>query len=128
RNLVVCIDGTSNQFSEKNTNVVELYSHVIKNESQLTYYNSGIGTYAKPTRTSPSHWIKVIASNLDVLFAGHLEKVIIAAYRWLSDHYQPGDKIYLFGFSRGAYQIRALAAMINTVGLIFPGNQEQIPL
>ncbi|KAF8603095.1 hypothetical protein BDV93DRAFT_494065 [Ceratobasidium sp. AG-I] len=127
RNLVVCIDGTSNKFSEKNTNVVELYSHVVKNELQLTYYNSGIGTYAKPSITSPSRWKKGITSKYDAMFASHLEKVIVAAYRWLSDHYQPEDKIYLFGFSRGAYQIRALAAMIDTVGLIFPGNQEQIP-
>src|ERR1700761_3427708 len=60
RNLVVCIDGTSNQFSSKvsiqtlllsitvsnflqNTNVVELYRYLLKGDTQLTYYNSGIG-------------------------------------------------------------------------------------
>ncbi|KAG8692503.1 hypothetical protein FRC08_009727, partial [Ceratobasidium sp. 394] len=57
----------------------------------------------------------------------NLDRVIIGAYRWLSDHYRPGDQIFLFGFSRGAYQVRAIAGMIATVGLIFPGNQEQIP-
>ncbi|KAG2357751.1 hypothetical protein BDR07DRAFT_1419450 [Suillus spraguei] len=41
------------------------------------------------------------------------------AYRWLSDTYQPGDKIFLFGFSRGAYQVRALAGMIHEVSINF---------
>jgi hypothetical protein len=62
----------------------------------------------------------------------NFEKVIIGAYRWLSDVYQDGDRIFLFGtnslgsgakysqtfllgFSRGAYQVRALAAMIKMV-------------
>ena len=63
KNLVVCIDGTANQFGlkvrsisiatmslalnppRKNTNVVELYSRLVADETQLTYYDSGIGTY-----------------------------------------------------------------------------------
>ncbi|KIP02123.1 hypothetical protein PHLGIDRAFT_122743 [Phlebiopsis gigantea 11061_1 CR5-6] len=52
RNLVVCIDGTANQFSLNNTHVVELYSRLEKNDKQLTYYDSGIGTFVKP-----SNWI-----------------------------------------------------------------------
>ena len=61
------------------------------------------------------------------------EKIIISAYEWLVDNYEEGDKIYMFGlycnvgenllvsdslnigFSRGAYQVRALSAMIDTV-------------
>ncbi|KAF7969864.1 hypothetical protein HWV62_25639 [Athelia sp. TMB] len=77
----------------------------------------------------------------------NLEKIIMGAYKWLSNHYQPGDKIFMFGeydhhwplvcrsfaflsspgFSRGAFQVRALAGMIATVGLILPGNEAQIP-
>ncbi|KAF8960786.1 hypothetical protein BDZ97DRAFT_1831829 [Flammula alnicola] len=51
----------------------------------------------------------------------------MGAYRWLSDNYKENDRIYLFGFSRGAYQVRALAGMIQRVGLIHKGNEEQIP-
>ncbi|KAF8597598.1 hypothetical protein BDV93DRAFT_452546 [Ceratobasidium sp. AG-I] len=127
KKLIVCIDGTGKKYSDKNTNVVELYSHIEKSKHQLTYYNSGIGTYAQPTRRSISHLGQVINSAIDAVLARNIEKVIIGAYRWLSDHYRPGDEIFLFGFSRGAYQVRALAGMIETVGLIFPGNQEQIP-
>lgn len=128
RNLVVCIDGTSNQFGHRNTNVVELYSQLIKGErTQLTFYNSGIGTYAKPSWRSPRYWYQVLANKLDLAFALRFEKIILTAYGWLADNYQPGDKIYLFGFSRGAYQVRALSAMIDIVGLIHKGNSDQIP-
>ncbi|KAG9091455.1 hypothetical protein FS749_016530 [Ceratobasidium sp. UAMH 11750] len=128
RNLIVCIDGTSNKYGDKNTNVVELHSHIKKSDMQLTYYTSGVGTYAKPSWRSPSYYFgKKVDHGVDLLIAWNFEKVVIAAYRWLSNSYLPGDRIFLFGFSRGAYQIRALAGMIATVGLMFPGNQEQIP-
>ncbi len=41
-------------------------------------------------------------------------------------YFQPGDRIYLFGFSRGAYTVRALAAMPHVYGLIRPGNEPQV--
>ncbi|QRV93513.1 hypothetical protein RhiJN_21531 [Ceratobasidium sp. AG-Ba] len=66
-------------------------------------------------------------NTVDLAIAWNFEKVVVGAYRWLSDNYRPGDQIFLFGFSRGAYQVRTLAAMIERVGLIYPGNQEQIP-
>ncbi|KAG8710536.1 hypothetical protein FRC09_000082, partial [Ceratobasidium sp. 395] len=119
RKLIVCIDGTSNQFSEKNTNVVELYSRIKKDKNQLTYYNSGIGTYAKPSWRSYTYMKQVLSNIVDLAIAWNFEKVIIGAYRWLADMYLPGDQIFLFGFSRGAYQVRALAAMIDEVYAIF---------
>ncbi|THH17761.1 hypothetical protein EW146_g3118 [Bondarzewia mesenterica] len=127
RNLVVCIDGTSNQFGPKNTNVIELYSRLVKNEKQLTYYNSGIGTYAKPSWKSFSYWKQIMDNTIDLAIAWNFEKIVMSAYRWLSDNYQDGDRIFLFGFSRGAYQVRTLAAMIHKVGLIHKGNEDQIP-
>ncbi|KAF8517064.1 hypothetical protein BU17DRAFT_50241, partial [Hysterangium stoloniferum] len=128
RNLIVCIDGTSNQFGEKNTNVIELYSQLVKDDgTQLTYYNSGIGTYAKPSWKSWSYLKQVVHNKIDLAIAWNFEKIVISAYRWLADNYQDGDKIYLFGFSRGAYQVRVLAGMIDKVGLIYKGNEEQIP-
>ncbi|QRV93654.1 hypothetical protein RhiJN_21672 [Ceratobasidium sp. AG-Ba] len=127
RKLIVCVDGTSNQFSEKNTNVVELYSRIKKDPTQLTYYNSGIGTYARPFWWSFAYQKQQLFNFIDLAIAWNFEKVIIGAYRWLADNYKPGDRIFLFGFSRGAFQVRTLAAMIEQVGLIYPGNQEQIP-
>ncbi|KZT03384.1 uncharacterized protein LAESUDRAFT_619831, partial [Laetiporus sulphureus 93-53] len=128
RKLVVCLDGTKNQFGLKNTNVVQIYARIEKNDKQLTYYNSGIGTYANPSRHFSWALIKTwYSSTIDLAIAWDFQKIILAAYRWLSEHYRPGDQIFLFGFSRGAYQARVLAGMIETVGLIFPGNEEQIP-
>ena len=66
------------------------------------------------------------------VYARNFDRVLIGAYRWLSQNYQESDRIYLIGkpplcsyfipklmppqgFSRGAYQVRALAGMIETV-------------
>ncbi|EPQ55050.1 hypothetical protein GLOTRDRAFT_27349, partial [Gloeophyllum trabeum ATCC 11539] len=64
---------------------------------------------------------------IDLAIAWRFEKIILGAYQWLSEQYEEGDRIYLFGFSRGAYQVRALSAMIDKIGLIHKGNQAQIP-
>ncbi|CAE6418109.1 unnamed protein product [Rhizoctonia solani] len=127
RNLVVCVDGTSNKFSDKNTNVVELYECLKKDDLQKTFYSSGIGTFAKPSWGWAASLKERRISLLDLAVAKNLKKVILDAYRWLADTYQSGDRIFLFGFSRGAYQVRALAAMIECVGLIHAGNLQQIP-
>ncbi|KAG9097225.1 hypothetical protein FS749_006776 [Ceratobasidium sp. UAMH 11750] len=127
RSLIVCIDGTSNKYCSHSTNVVELYSHIVKSDAQLTYYTSGVGTHKENTGNPIKYVKRWLDSKFDLAFAWTIEAGIMTAYRWLSDHYQPGDRIFLFGFSRGAYQVRALAGMIATVGLIFPGNHDHIP-
>ncbi|KZP18239.1 hypothetical protein FIBSPDRAFT_696778, partial [Athelia psychrophila] len=135
RNLVISLDGTSNQYGPKNTNVVELYSHIDVSEDQLKYYNSGIGTSARPSWKSLSYYMQSLGNKIDLAIAWNFEKVLLGAYRWLSEHYKPGDRIFLFGtvfdiarcFSRGAFQVRVLAGMIETVGLLYEGNEEQIP-
>ena len=53
----------------QNTNVVELNSRLEKNENQLTFYNSGIGTYATPSWRSPSYWMSVFENTLDLALA-----------------------------------------------------------
>ncbi|KAJ2926514.1 hypothetical protein H1R20_g10576, partial [Candolleomyces eurysporus] len=128
RNLVVCIDGTSNQFGETNTNVIELYNLIEKGKRQRTYYNSGVGTFANSSWLSWTSWSQAIDNKLDQAVAKNFDQIILGAYRWLSEVYKgPKDKIYLFGFSRGAYQVRCLAGMIEKVGLLYRGNEEQIP-
>jgi len=49
---------------------------------------------------------------------------VIAGYSFLTRYYTPGDKIYIFGFSRGAYTGRFLAQMVDHVGLLSRGNEE----
>ncbi|KAJ8690155.1 hypothetical protein PTI98_011613 [Pleurotus ostreatus] len=55
------------------------------------------------------------------------DRNVFKAYEWLSENYKEGDRIYLFGFSRGAYQVRVLAGMIERVGLLHKGNYTHIP-
>ncbi|KAI6110871.1 hypothetical protein EDD16DRAFT_1486003 [Pisolithus croceorrhizus] len=125
RNLVVCIDGTCNRFGVKNTNIVELYSKLEKSdEEQLTYYSNGIGV--APATSGYCNLVRQVSNIVDMAVARHLEKKIMKAYEWLSNNYRDGDKIFLFGFSRGGYQVRALAGMIERVGLVLPGNIELV--
>ncbi|KAJ7852648.1 hypothetical protein B0H14DRAFT_2354728 [Mycena olivaceomarginata] len=129
RNLVVSLDGTSNQFGPNNTNVVALHSRVRRDADQKKYYNCGIGTYVPyQNKWSWKYWRQKLDNALDLAFALNFKDIILKAYRWLSETYQPGDNIYFFGFSRGAYQVRTLAGMIETIGLIDTGNEELIPL
>lgn len=51
----------------------------------------------------------------------------MGGYRFLMQNYRAGDKITLFGFSRGAYTARALAGMLTKVGLLPRDNFENIP-
>ncbi|KAF4615687.1 hypothetical protein D9613_012553 [Agrocybe pediades] len=128
RNLVISIDGTSNKFGAMNTNVIEHHSLLIKDERQIPYYNSGIGTYARPSWTPSLKFIgMVIHHKIDLAIAWDFDKTVKDAYRWISENYEDGDLIFMFGFSRGAFQVRVLSAMIEKVGLLHRGNELQIP-
>ncbi|KAJ7601159.1 hypothetical protein C8J56DRAFT_1038764 [Mycena floridula] len=144
RTLVLCFDGTMDEYSAKNTNVVKLFALLKKDnfEEQLCYYQAskldpfdekeaeilfspGIGTFFEPGVVAPIfEWGAKI---LDEAVAWYLSHHVMDAYRFIMDAYRSGDKICLFGFSRGAYTALALAGMLYTVGLLPRGNHQQIP-
>lgn len=123
--LVASFDGTAGFYDATNTNVVKFVSLLKKDtDSQLCYYQAGVGTYFAPGVVSPTFtWLAKI---LDEAFAWYLDAHVMDGYKFLMDNYRPGDKICLFGFSRGAYTARALAGMLNKVGLLPKSNVEQI--
>ncbi|KAJ8496925.1 hypothetical protein ONZ45_g12248 [Pleurotus djamor] len=124
RNLIVILDGTPSQ----STNVIALFRRIIKiGGDQLIFYNSGVGTYARPSFRSFSYWKQVIYNHIDIAVAWSFKRTVHAAYKWLSENYVPGDRIFLFGFSRGAHQARVIAGMIELVGLLHKGNENQVP-
>ncbi|KAG0709460.1 hypothetical protein DFH29DRAFT_993594 [Suillus ampliporus] len=124
RNLVVFIDGTSNTIVD-NTHVFELYDNIVKDDKkQLACYASGVGTHVNPEGFAQTELVEQVSRVWDLAIA---QRNIVNAYGWLSDRYHDGDKIFLFGFSRGAYQVRALAGMIHEVGLIRRANKKKIP-
>lgn len=128
KNIVVCLDGTGNQFHEDNTNVVKLF-RVLKRDSkrqrQVVYYDPGVGTLADPDYKSGL--MKKLDRALGLAFGAGLQRNIGEAYGYLMDTYERGDRILLFGFSRGAYTARALAGLIHACGLIDRGCQNLIP-
>ena len=114
KNIVICCDGTGDQFSENNTNIVEIYRLVENNiEPQIAYYDPGVGTLKDKL--------------FGYAFGYGLKSNIEDAYRYLMNNYHPGDKVFLFGFSRGAFTVRCLAGMIHKCGLLFRGSDNQIP-
>lgn len=126
RTLVLCFDGTQGQYDEDNTNVVRFFSLLRKDncDEQLCYYQAGVGTILPPGIWEPA--LEWVAKTLDLAFAWYLNQHIMDGYRYLMQNYMPGDKICLFGFSRGAYTARALAGMLYKVGLLPKDNLEQI--
>lgn len=115
KNIVICCDGTSNDISGAPTNVLRFYRSLERNDSQITYYDSGVGTLPDPSMlTDPG---KAIGKKLDMAVGYSVKRQVCEAYRFLTKHWEAGDKIYLNGFSRGAYAVRALAGMLHVLGL-----------
>ena len=111
KSIVLCADGTWNTphgatVSVVDTNVRKLYMALINADTQLKYYDSGVGTDGTP---------------LDHLAGGAmgdgLFQKVQDCYAFLSYVYDPGDRIYLFGFSRGAFTARSVAGMIAGFGV-----------
>lgn len=125
RNLVVCLDGTLNEPERGTTNVVRIYDISVKDGQQLAYYDPGVGTMgARGAVTRTGQQLTRMAG----LAVGYgVKENVQEAYRFLMDNYQADDKIFIFGFSRGAYTARVLAGLLRTVSLLRPGLHNLIP-
>jgi uncharacterized protein (DUF2235 family) len=94
-------------------------------DEQMIYYQPGIGTWTAPgIHGTIQRWV---AKTVDLAIAYFLPDHVMRGYEFLMDNHLPGDKICMFGFSRGAYTARALAGMLHCVGLLPKGNIEQVP-
>lgn len=141
RNIVICSDGTGNTFDESVSNVTRLIKHIELDERQLAVYDQGIGTnsrrlaavdeYRNSLRDSraltrlpgpPSDYISLL---LGLAFGYGLKANIKEIYQELSARYRgPADRVFLFGFSRGAFTVRALAGLIYRCGLPRPDVED----
>jgi uncharacterized protein (DUF2235 family) len=109
RKLAVLFDGTWNTVKD-HTNVVRLAELIAAashdgSEQLPPFYDKGIGTHAL------DRWSGGI-------FGYGLSENIRDGYRWLAANYRPGDEIFIFGFSRGAYTARSLAGLIRKCGIL----------
>lgn len=122
RNIVIFCDGTGNEVeADRETNVVKLYRCAIKDPAQICYYHPGVGTISDFS-FSAAKTMRLKADRLICMATGFgAEEVIEDAYRFLMQVYRTGDRLFLFGFSRGAFTIRALSGIIGYVGLLRRG-------
>ncbi|MEW9571097.1 DUF2235 domain-containing protein [Rhodanobacter sp. Si-c] len=109
RRLVVLIDGTWSR-PESNTNVERLRRLIAPSDAagieQLVHYVTGVGE------------VPGLAYLLGGAFGYGLSGNVKDGYRWLCGQWRPGDEIWLFGFSRGAYAARSLGGLLRKCGLL----------
>jgi hypothetical protein len=110
KRLVVCCDGTWNVPDQKSpTNVVKLALAIADEDSndieQRVFYHSGVGTIRKERFRGGS-------------FGKGLSHNVKQCYRWLAETYEPGDQLFFFGFSRGAFTARSVAGLVRNSGIL----------
>jgi uncharacterized protein (DUF2235 family) len=125
KNIVVCCDGTGNEFDQSKSNVIKTYQALVCDDNQIAYYHPGVGTMGSRNALTEfgKWWTKVIG----LAFGFGISDNVADAYQFLMRTYEPGDKLYVFGFSRGAYTARALCGMLRIVGLLTRGNEGLVP-
>jgi uncharacterized protein (DUF2235 family) len=125
RNIVVCCDGTGNEYGAANSNVVKLYWTLSAQDKQIAYYHPGVGTMgARNALTAIGKWWTEVRG---LAFGYGFSDNIADVYSFLMREFRPGDQIFIFGFSRGAYTARALCGLLRMFGLLTPGNEALIP-
>ena len=136
RNIVIYSDGTGQRggvlFDERRSNIYKLYratrcgpDSAVDPAEQLAFYHPGIGTLPPGSGGLGNLWRRVYNLVSQALGLG-LTGNIIDCYAALVRNWQPGDRIFLFGFSRGAYTVRCLGAVIGLCGI--PTKDGEHPL
>jgi uncharacterized protein (DUF2235 family) len=117
RKYVLFADGTGNAYTTQESNVWRLYEALDRTKpDQVAYYIKGVGT---------AGWRPLAA--LDGATGIGVPSNVRKLYRFLCWNWQPGDEIYIFGFSRGSFTARTLAALIATQGLV-PAIIDGVPV
>ncbi|OEJ56862.1 hypothetical protein BGM19_01255 [Streptomyces agglomeratus] len=117
KRLIVCCDGTWNIADQPNTTNVLKVAMSIPAEAdgveQLVSYHCGVGA---------SPWMRLRGG----AFGMGLSANVREAYLFLIENYEPGDKLYLFGFSRGAFTARSLAGLVRNCGILRQERADKI--
>lgn len=118
KRLVICFDGTWNRLDSRTpTNVVLTAESVVPmapdSKAQPIFYDEGVGT---------SRFERLAGG----MFGAGLIDKLGDAYRFLTFNYTPGDEIYVFGFSRGAFTARSFVGMLRNCGIVSRPNAGRI--
>jgi uncharacterized protein (DUF2235 family) len=124
RRLIVCSDGTwQSEDAAAPSNVCRLADALRSTGSdempQHVFYQPGVGT--DPTRTALD---RRLSSWLGGGFGIGLDRNILDIYRWLIHEYDPGDELWFFGFSRGAYTVRSAVGLLRNCGILKPAYEQ----
>ena len=118
KNIVLLSDGTGNSAAKRHkTNVWRLYEalDLSKPDVQIAFYDDGVGSQ----EFLP---VKLLAG----AFGLGVARNVLELYAVLCRTYRPGDRIYLFGFSRGAFTVRMLAGFVSSCGLVRSNNDTEL--
>jgi uncharacterized protein (DUF2235 family) len=129
KNIVLCLDGTGNEVARGRTNVLLTYGMIDQTDvsKQRGYYAPGVGTFVFNRTGDYTPRLK-LAPRLTGLARGvGLDINVMAAYSYLIRNYEHDDRIFLFGFSRGAYTARALTGLLSSVGILRPSSENILP-
>jgi uncharacterized protein (DUF2235 family) len=127
KNIVVCLDGTGNQLKARgSTNVVRIFEMLDLSDptKQVAYYDPGVGTFSAQGAWTPA--ARAVSRTMGLAIGNGMRQNLGEAYAYLMAAWEPGDQVYVFGFSRGAYTARALAGMLYRVGLLRPGCENLV--
>lgn len=127
KNILIFADGTGQvgglRPDQRMTNIYKLYRAMrsgsdspIDPRQQIAFYDPGIGTSTSAGGVS-QNWIDVLSSVLSMATGLGFSRNVVDCYEAILKHYSPGDCIYLLGFSRGAYTVRAVANVLNLCGV-----------
>ena len=120
KNIAICFDGTWNTADAPNPTNVVLTARLLtpedsKGAAQVVFYDAGVGSQRVA-------FGKSINSLLGGAFGAGLLNNIEHAYRSLIFNYAPGDKIFVFGFSRGAFSARSFGGLLRKCGILRKEN------
>jgi uncharacterized protein (DUF2235 family) len=123
KRLVLCCDGTWNRPDETRegipapTNVAKVEMAVARQDGpgtkQLVHYEEGVGTRRFERIRGGA-------------FGYGLTRNVLNCYRWLVQNYEPGDELFFFGFSRGAYTARSTVGLVRNAGILEHQHIDQI--
>lgn len=125
RQLILLCDGTNNNLTggEDDTNLVKLAELLARSPDaqRVLFYDPGVGNPGElPGATLSDQVARVWSRVTGLAFGRGVFENIAEGYRFLMRHWQPGDQIFVFGFSRGAFTARSIAGLVNQFGILQP--------
>jgi uncharacterized protein (DUF2235 family) len=139
KNVVIFSDGTGQaggfRFDEKRSNIYKLYRATrcgpdssVDPRDQVTFYDPGLGSQGDGMHVG-GRMLRLIYNTVAQVTGFGITRNIVDCYAALIQLWRPGDRIFLFGFSRGAYTIRCLGGVIARCGIpTHPKGQPGEPL